>query len=98
MDISSLITPVMQGLGVEPKPDPARLAAIQGAIQTEQDPYMQELLKGSKPVDSMPGFYWNEKEKLLLEYHPTTGDAPRILQLDLPTQKSKTIIDKSLLK
>lgn len=98
MDRYKWMDPIIQGLGLEPKPDPAQLVALQEAIQNENDPYMKELLSGSRPVDGKPGFYRNDKESILFKYNPTTDVRPQILSTDLLTKRAKSIIDPQLLK
>lgn len=98
MDSYRFLTPIMQGLGVEAKPDPARLSALQEAIQNESDPYMKSLLEGSRPVDDKPGFYWNDKEEMLFKYNPSTDLKPQWLSPSLLTKRAKSMIDPQLLK
>lgn len=98
MDSNKILDPIMQGLGLEPKPDPKRIAALQDAIENEQDPYMKALLMTATPIDSMPGFYKVGDEKMLLKYNPTTDVKPQFLDMDLISNKAKVLIQPQLLE
>lgn len=94
MDIASSIS---QGLGVNAQQFPNKDAVIQALVNNEKNPEVKRILLGLEPVESMPGYYRNAKENLLIKYNPAIDLAPTFMNIDGNRPTAKSIISPKLL-